>query len=143
MSTNVSSIPKIPELNKKLLFTAFMLVCYRLGVFVPIPGIDPEQISRLFEQTSGTIFDILNMFSGGALEQASIFALGVMPYITASIIMSLLVKAFPSLEAMQKRGRQEEGRLTSIQGTGLSLSVSSRDLCLLLHWKAADLARPE
>ena len=108
MSTNVSSIPKIPELNKKLLFTAFMLVCYRLGVFVPIPGIDPEQISRLFEQTSGTIFDILNMFSGGALEQASIFALGVMPYITASIIMSLLVKAFPSLEAMQKEG--EAGR---------------------------------
>ncbi len=108
MSTNVSSIPKIPELNKKLLFTAFMLVCYRLGVFVPIPGIDPEQISRLFEQTSGTIFDILNMFSGGALEQASIFALGVMPYITSSIIMSLLVKAFPTLEAMQKEG--EAGR---------------------------------
>lgn len=108
MSTNVSSIPKIPELNKKLLFTALMLVCYRLGVFVPIPGIDPEQISRLFEQTSGTIFDILNMFSGGALEQASIFALGVMPYITASIIMSLLVKAFPTLEAMQKEG--EAGR---------------------------------
>ncbi len=108
MSTNVSSIPKIPELNKKLLFTALMLVCYRLGVFVPIPGIDPEQISRLFEQTSGTIFDILNMFSGGALEQASIFALGVMPYITSSIIMSLLVKAFPSLEAMQKEG--EAGR---------------------------------
>ena len=102
MSTNVSSIPKIPELNKKLLFTAFMLVVYRLGVFVPIPGIDPEQISRLFEQTSGTIFDILNMFSGGALEQASIFALGVMPYITSSIIMSLLVKAFPTLEAMLK-----------------------------------------
>lgn len=108
MSTNVSSIPKIPELNKKLLFTAFMLVVYRLGVFVPIPGIDPEQISRLFEQTSGTIFDILNMFSGGALEQASIFALGVMPYITSSIIMSLLVKAFPTLEAMQKEG--EAGR---------------------------------
>jgi len=108
MSTNVSSIPKIPELNKKLLFTAFMLLIYRLGVFVPIPGIDPEQISRLFEQTSGTIFDILNMFSGGALEQASVFALGVMPYITSSIIMSLLVKAFPSLEAMQKEG--EAGR---------------------------------
>jgi len=108
MSTSVSSIPKIPELNKKLLFTAFMLVVYRLGVFVPIPGIDPEQISRLFEQTSGTIFDILNMFSGGALEQASIFALGVMPYITSSIIMSLLVKAFPTLEAMQKEG--EAGR---------------------------------
>ena len=108
MSANVSSIPRIPELNKRLLFTAFMLIVYRLGVFVPIPGIDPEQISRLFEQTKGTIFDILNMFSGGALEQASVFALGVLPYITASIIMSLLVKAFPTLEAMQKEG--ESGR---------------------------------
>lgn len=108
MSTNVSSLPRIPELNKRLLFTAFILIVYRLGVFIPIPGIDPEQIARLFEQTQGTIFDILNMFSGGALEQASIFALGVMPYITSSIIMSLLVKAFPSLEAMQKEG--ESGR---------------------------------
>ena len=108
MNRNVGGIPRIPELNKRLLFTAVVLVIYRLGVFVPIPGIDPEQIVKLFEQTRGTIFDILNMFSGGALERASVFALGVMPYITSSIIMSLLVKAFPSLEAMQKEG--EAGR---------------------------------
>ncbi len=108
MNRNIGAIPRIPELNKRLLFTALMLVVYRLGVFVPIPGIDPEQILKLFEQTKGTIFDILNMFSGGALERASVFALGVMPYITSSIIMSLLVKAFPSLEAMQKEG--EAGR---------------------------------
>lgn len=108
MNRNLGAIPKIPELNKRLLFTATMLVVYRLGVFVPIPGIDPEQIVKLFEQTKGTIFDILNMFSGGALQHASVFALGVMPYITSSIIMSLLVKAFPTLEAMQKEG--EAGR---------------------------------
>ncbi len=108
MNRNIGAIPRIPELNKRLLFTALMLVVYRLGVFVPIPGIDPEQILKLFEQTRGTIFDILNMFSGGALERASVFALGVMPYITSSIIMSLLVKAFPTLEAMQKEG--EAGR---------------------------------
>jgi preprotein translocase subunit SecY len=108
MNRNIGAIPRIPELNKRLLFTAAMLVVYRLGVFVPIPGIDPEQIVKLFEQTKGTIFDILNMFSGGALQHASVFALGVMPYITSSIIMSLLVKAFPSLEAMQKEG--EAGR---------------------------------
>jgi preprotein translocase subunit SecY len=108
MSTNIGAIPKIPELNKRLLFAAVMLIVYRLGVFVPIPGIDPEQIVKLFEQTRGTIFDILNLFSGGALERASIFALGVMPYITSSIIMSLLVKAFPTLEAIQKEG--EAGR---------------------------------
>ena len=108
MSRNISAIPRIPELNKRILFTALMLIVYRLGVFVPTPGIDPEQISRIFEQTKGTIFDILNLFSGGALEQASVFALGVMPYITSSIIMSLLVKAIPTLEAIQKEG--EAGR---------------------------------
>ncbi|MGB7291526.1 MAG: preprotein translocase subunit SecY [Thermodesulfobacteriota bacterium] len=108
MSSNIGAIPKIPELNKRLLFAAIMLIIYRLGVFVPIPGIDPEQIAKLFEQTRGTIFDILNLFSGGALQRASIFALGVMPYITSSIIMSLLVKAFPTLEAIQKEG--EAGR---------------------------------
>ena len=108
MNRNIGAIPRIPELNKRLVFTALMLVIYRLGVFVPLPGIDPEQIVKLFEETRGTIFDILNMFSGGALERASVFALGVMPYITSSIIMSLLVKAFPSLEAMQKEG--EAGR---------------------------------
>lgn len=108
MNRNIGAIPRIPELNKRLLFTAVMLVVYRLGVFVPIPGIDPEQIVKLFDQTKGTIFDILNMFSGGALQHASVFALGVMPYITSSIIMSLLVKAFPTLEAMQKEG--EAGR---------------------------------
>ncbi len=108
MSSNIGAIPKIPELNKRLLFAAIMLIIYRLGVFVPIPGIDPEQIAKLFEHTKGTMFDILNLFSGGALQRASIFALGVMPYITSSIIMSLLVKAFPTLEAIQKEG--EAGR---------------------------------
>lgn len=106
--SNLSSLPKIPELNKRLLYAAFMLVVYRLGVFVPIPGVDSQKILNLFDQARGTIFDMLNLFSGGALERASIFALGVMPYITASIIMSLLVKAFPTLEAMQKEG--EAGR---------------------------------
>lgn len=121
MSSNLSSLPKIPELNRRLLFTALMLVIYRLGVFVPIPGIDPDQITRLFEQTQGTIFDILNIFSGGALEQASIFALGVLPYITASIIMSLLVKAFPTLEAIQKEGESGRTRITQYTRYGTVL----------------------
>ena len=121
MSSNVASLPRIPELNRKLLFTAAMLIVYRAGVFVPIPGIDPDQIAKMFEQTRGTIFDILNMFSGGALEQASIFALGVMPYITASIIMSLLVKAFPSLEAMQKEGDAGRRRINQYTRYGTVL----------------------
>lgn len=130
MSTNVSSLPRIPELNRKLLFTAAMLVVYRLGVFVPVPGIDPDQIARMFEQTRGTIFDILNMFSGGALEQASIFALGVMPYITSSIIMSLLVKAFPTLEAIQKEGDAGRRRITQYTRYGTVLICLVQGLML-------------
>lgn len=130
MSTNVASLPRIPELNRKLLFTAAMLVVYRLGVFVPVPGIDPDQIARMFEQTRGTIFDILNMFSGGALEQASIFALGVMPYITSSIIMSLLVKAFPTLEAIQKEGDAGRRRITQYTRYGTVLICLVQGLML-------------
>ncbi|HXG30180.1 MAG TPA: preprotein translocase subunit SecY [Thermodesulfobacteriota bacterium] len=121
MSRNIGAIPKIPELNRRILFTALMLVVYRLGVFIPTPGIDPEQISRIFEQTRGTIFDILNLFSGGALQQASVFALGVMPYITSSIIMSLLVKAFPTLEAIQKEGEAGRRRINQYSRYGTVL----------------------
>ncbi len=106
MSAASSSAPRISELNKRLLITLFIILVYRLGVFIPVPGVSPTQVAELFERTSGTVFDLFNMFSGGALEQASIFALGVIPYITSSILMSLMVKAIPSLEAMQK----EEGQ---------------------------------
>lgn len=134
MSRNIGTIPKIPELNKRLLFTALMLIVYRLGVFIPTPGIDPEALIDLFNRTRGTIFDVLNLFSGGALERASIFALGVMPYITSSIIMSLLVKAFPTLEAMQKEGEAGRRKINQysrygtvlicvIQGTMLALTL--------------------
>jgi len=106
MSSPSSGISRVSELNRRLLITLFILLIYRLGVFIPVPGISAAQISQLFERTSGTVFDLFNMFSGGALEQASIFALGVIPYITSSILMSLLVKAIPRLEALQK----EEGQ---------------------------------
>jgi preprotein translocase subunit SecY len=130
MSRSIGTIPKIPELNRRLLFAALMLVVYRLGVFVPTPGIDPEQLIRLFEQTRGTIFDILNLFSGGALERASVFALGVMPYITSSIIMSLLVKAFPSLEAIQKEGEAGRRRINQYSRYGTVLICIIQGLML-------------
>ncbi|MGQ0794480.1 MAG: preprotein translocase subunit SecY [Deltaproteobacteria bacterium] len=135
MSRNIGSLPKIPELNKRLLFVAIMLIVYRLGVFVPTPGIDPEQLIQLFDQTKGTIFDLLNLFSGGALERASVFALGVMPYITSSIIMSLLVKAFPTLEAMQKEGEAGRRKINqySRYGTVLICLVQGFMLALTLE----------
>lgn len=132
MSRNIGAIPKIPELNRRLLFAALMLVVYRLGVFVPTPGIDPEELIKLFEQTKGTIFDILNLFSGGALERASIFALGVMPYITSSIIMSLLVKAFPTLEAMQKEGEAGRRKINQYSRYGTVLICIIQGLMLAI-----------
>jgi len=132
MSRNIGAIPKIPELNRRLLFAALMLVVYRLGVFVPTPGIDPEELIKLFEQTKGTIFDILNLFSGGALERASIFAIGVMPYITSSIIMSLLVKAFPTLEAMQKEGEAGRRKINQYSRYGTVLICIIQGLMLAI-----------
>src|SRR5215471_11900201 len=100
MSTvgGVQDAVKIPELRKRAMFTLGMLIVYRIGVFVPTPGIDAEKLKRLFEQSSNTIFGIVNMFSGGALEHFSIFALGIMPYISVSIIIQLMTTAIPMLE---------------------------------------------
>ena len=100
--SSVDSLPKLPELNKRILFTLFILIVYRLGVFVPIPGVDSAEILKIFSNQGKSFFDIINLFSGGAFERASIFALGVMPYITSSIVMSLVVKTIPKLEELNK-----------------------------------------
>jgi preprotein translocase subunit SecY len=102
------NIAKIPELRKRLLFTAGLLIVYRIGIFVSVPGVDRVLLARALNQLSGTVFGIFNMFSGGAFEQASIFALGIMPYISSSIIMQLLTVVIPTLERLQKEG--EAGR---------------------------------
>lgn len=99
---------KIPELQKRTIFTLFMLIIYRVGIFVPTPGIDSAKFKSLFEQAQGTVFGMVNMFSGGALENFSIFALGIMPYISVSIIMQLLASTYKPLEELQKEG--EHGR---------------------------------
>ncbi|MDR7542003.1 MAG: preprotein translocase subunit SecY, partial [Armatimonadota bacterium] len=97
---------RIPELRRRLLFTAGMLALFRLGAHLPVPGVNVEAVRTQFEQAAaGTAFGFLNLLVGGALENFSIFALGVIPYITASIIMSLLQVAFPNLKKMA----QEEG----------------------------------
>ena len=100
--SSVDSLPKLPELNKRILFTLFILIIYRLGVFVPIPGVDSAEILKIFSNQGKSFFDIINLFSGGAFERASIFALGVMPYITSSIVMSLVVKTIPKLEVLKR-----------------------------------------
>ena len=102
----VSSLPagKLNHLQRKILFTLAFLAVYRIGVHIPIPGVDTVALSEFFAQQGGNLLGMFNMFSGGALERFSVFALGVMPYISASIISQLLTVVVPQLEALSKEG---------------------------------------
>jgi preprotein translocase subunit SecY len=95
---------RVPELRRRLLFTAFILGVYRLGSWVPAPGVNSDQIENYFSGRGGTILGLLNLFSGGALSQFSLFALGIMPYVTASIILQLMTVVIPRLTELQKEG---------------------------------------
>jgi preprotein translocase subunit SecY len=95
---------RVPELRRRVLFTAFILAMYRLGSWVPAPGVDSQTIEDYFSGQGGTVLGLLDLFSGGALSQFSLFALGIMPYVTASIILQLLTAAVPKLEQLQKEG---------------------------------------
>jgi len=103
---------KFTELRQRLLFVLGALIVYRIGCYIPVPGVNPEAMLQLMETQEGTIVDMFNMFSGGALERFSLFALNVIPYISASIIMQLLVQIVPSLKAIQKEGESGRRRIT-------------------------------
>ena len=102
----------LSELKRRLWFLLGAIVIFRAGSFVPIPGIDPEVLAQLFEQQKDTVIAMFNMFSGGALERASVFALGIMPYITASIIMQLLSHIHPTFQEMKKEGEAGRRKIT-------------------------------
>lgn len=106
IGSGFQNIFKIPELKKRILFTAGLLAIYRVGVAIPVPGIDSTALADIFARAKGTILGVFNMFSGGALEQMSVFALGIMPYISASIIFQLLTVVIPYLEQLKKEGEQ-------------------------------------
>lgn len=106
---------KIPDLRKKIMFTLLMLLVFRLGAAIPVPGIDRQYIANIFTQQSGGVLDFLNLMSGGAFKDFTIFALNIYPYITASIIINLLTIAIPKLEALAKEG--EEGKKKMAQYT--------------------------
>lgn len=109
MLSALGNLFKIPDLKKKVLFTLAMIVVYRIGAYIPTPGIDGTQLAEHFAEvarrTGGTLFGIMNMFSGGAMARATIFALGIMPYISASIILQLLTAVIPALEKLAKEGQ--------------------------------------
>lgn len=135
-SMNFGALGKAKELKGRILFVLMALVVYRIGTYIPLPGIDPQVWNEIFESKGGGILDMFNMFSGGALSRMTIFALNIIPYISASIIMQLGTSMVPSLEALKKEG--ERGRvqinqysryltvlLASIQGYGLAVGLES------------------
>ena len=130
------NIFKIPELKKKVLFSLGMLAVYRIGCFIPTPGIDRIALASFFKQAQGTLLGLFDMFSGGALERLSVFALGIMPYISSSIIFQLLTVVVPAIEKLSKEG--ESGRkkiiqytrygtmvLSVVQGLGIAIGLES------------------
>ncbi|HEX5067679.1 MAG TPA: preprotein translocase subunit SecY [Myxococcota bacterium] len=127
MIGGVQNIGRITELRQRILFTLGMLAVYRIGAFIVTPGIDPDVVRTFFQQMQGTVFGLFTMFSGGALEQLSIFSLGIMPYISASIIFQLLTIVVPQLEELKKEGEAGQRRInqwTRYATIGLSLFQS-------------------
>src|SRR5580658_7614923 len=108
MLDGFSNASRIPELRRRLVFTALMLAVYRTGVAVPTPGIDGQALASFFDQAKGTLFGWVNLFSGGALQRFSVFALGIMPYISVAIILDLMKIGWPYLDELYKEG--EAGR---------------------------------
>jgi preprotein translocase subunit SecY len=112
MSGLGGGLGKFTELRQRLLFVVGALIVYRIGCYIPVPGVNPDAMLELMKTQEGTIVDMFNMFSGGALERFSLFALNVVPYISASIIVQLLVQIVPSLKAIQKEGESGRRRVT-------------------------------
>ena len=120
----VPDVTKLGEVKNRLLFLLGAIIVFRIGTYIPVPGIDPVQLEALFKQSSGTILDVFNMFSGGALERFSILALGVMPYISASIIVQLLTAVVPQLKELRKEGEAGKRQLTKYTRYGtLGLAI--------------------
>jgi preprotein translocase subunit SecY len=132
-----ATLGKLTDLRRRLVFLVLALVVYRVGAHIPVPGIDPNELSKLFQQNKGGILDMFNMFSGGALSRFTIFALGIMPYISASIIMQLLTVVSPTLEALKKEGEAGRRKITqytrygtvvlaAFQALGISVALESQ-----------------
>ena len=137
MTGTLAGMGQLTELRHRLLFVLGALLVFRIGTFIPVPGINPAAIAVLFDQQQGTILDMFNMFSGGALERASLFALGIMPYISASIIVQLMTAVIPTLEQLKKEGEQGRRKITqytrygtvvlaSFQAVGIAIALQSQ-----------------
>jgi preprotein translocase subunit SecY len=133
------NIFRVPELKRRVLLTCALLIVYRIGAHVPTPGIDAHALARFFEQQAGNLLGFFDLFSGGALRRLSVFALGIMPYISSSIILQLLAVVIPTLEKLQKEGEQGRKKITqytrygtvllaAIQGMGIAVGLESMQI---------------
>ncbi|SEP64426.1 MULTISPECIES: preprotein translocase subunit SecY [Ectothiorhodospira] len=133
----LGGLGRFTELRQRLLFVLMALVVYRIGTFIPVPGIDPIAMAQFYDAQSGTILDMFNMFAGGALERLSLFALGVMPYISAAIIMQLLAATVPALQQIKKEGEPGRRKITQytrygtvflalIQSIGIAIALNQQ-----------------
>jgi len=141
MAASTGGLSKGSELRQRLAFVLMALIVFRLGTFIPTPGIDPAAMARFFEEQSSTILGMFNMFSGGALERLSIFALGIMPYISASIIMQLMSAVVPSLKELKKEGEAGRRKITqytrygtvvlaTFQAIGVSIALQNQGVAI-------------
>jgi preprotein translocase subunit SecY len=137
MAGALGGMGQLTELRRRLMFLLGALLVYRIGTFIPVPGVNPEALAILFDQNQGSILDMFNMFSGGALERASLFALGVMPYISASIIVQLMTSVVPQLEQLKKEGEAGRRKITqytrygtvflaTFQAIGISMALQGQ-----------------
>ncbi len=133
MASSIANIFKIPELRKRIFFTLALLAVYRIGIFVSAPGVDREALKQNMQAGQGGLLNLLNFFTGGAMEQASVFALGIMPYITSSIIMQLLVVVIPALERLQKEGDAGRRKVNQYTRYG-TMGISAVQAIMLTGW---------
>ncbi len=134
MLSKIANIFRVPDLKKKVLFTAFILVLYRLGSFIPVPGVDAAALGRIFSSNSEGLLGLADLFAGGNMSRASVFALGIMPYITASIVIQLLGSVVPYFEKLKKEGAEGQKKITQITryGTVLVAGLNSIGICVML-----------
>ncbi len=145
MLESVQNIFKIPELRKRVLFSLAMLAVYRFGCYIPTPGIDSAALAKFFEQAQGNLLGMFDMFTGGALQRLSVFALGIMPYISSSIIFQLLTVVVPAIEKLSKEGEAGKKKiiqytrygtvvLSVVQGIGISIGLESMGVVMNPGW---------
>ncbi len=134
MFDKIANIFRVPDLKKKVLFTAFILVLYRLGSFIPVPGVNTSALADMFSRNSDGLLGLVDLFAGGNMSKASVFALGIMPYITASIVVQLLGSVVPYFEKLRKEGADGQKKITQITryGTVLVAAVNSIGICAML-----------